>query len=72
MTDMQKKIFFFFIFKQIFEHAHNTSHVGHTRSVLAVRWFDLDWTIHLWKKNYRNRQKYSYMNYYVKTNKLCI
>lgn len=27
MTDMQEKIFFFFIFKQIFEHAHNTSHV---------------------------------------------
>lgn len=27
MTDMQKKIFFFLIFKQIFEHAHNTSHV---------------------------------------------
>lgn len=34
---------------------------GHTRSVLAIRWFDLDWTIHLWKKKYRDREKYSYM-----------
>lgn len=69
MTDMQKKYFFFY-FQTDFRACAQHKSRGHTRSVLAVRWFDLDWTIHLWKKNYRNRQKYSYMNYYVYKNKL--
>lgn len=70
MTDMQKKIFFFFIFKQIFEHAHNTSHVD--IPALFSLSAGLTWIGRFIceKKNYRNRQKYSYMIYYVYKNKL--
>lgn len=67
MTDMQKKIFFF-LFSNRFS-SMRTTQVTWTYPLCSrcpLVWLGLDDSSV--KKNYRNRQKYSYMIYYVKTN----